>query len=289
MKIVTGRIRRLYDEALNHNILSTNMLLMALSALNNEIHYNDKLTDKKVAEYQSYRTILAKTALNNGVDKQRISKVMKFLSSDRYPSYNQILRLITLINSNTYIYHTNYIPDTDLVFKSETEISEQEQQPIIIRNQNNIEQEQQFNEICNTISNSFHISPITADMQVKIRQIQASNDIILQALKWHTSDINKALCDKQFNNSYDKFSYVIGILKKKIPDTISSIEQQEKEEQELFDDNAKAIIDGDATLEEMIEILCDKYHNSAHYGKNDYVKEELTKAIERVKKNKEQN
>lgn len=288
MKIVTGRIRRLYDEALNHNILSTNMLLMALSALNNEIHYNDNLTDKKVAEYQSYRTILAKTALNNGVDKQRISKVMKFLSSDRYPSYNQILRLITLINSNTYIYHADYIPDTDLVFKSETEISEQEQQPIIIRNQNNIEQEQQFSEICDTLSNSFYISPITADMQAKIRQIQASNDIIMQALKWHKNDINKALCDKQFNNSYDKFSYLIGIIKKKIPEVIKKLERDKKEEQELFDDNAKAIIDGDATLEEMIKILCDKYPNSSHYGMHDYVKEELTKAIERVKKSKEQ-
>lgn len=288
MKIVTGRIRRLYDEALNHNILSSNMLLMALSALNNEIHYNDKLTDKKVAEYQSYRTILAKTALNNGVDKQRISKVMKFLSSDRYPSYNQILRLITLINSNTYIYHADYIPDTDLVFKSETEISEQEQQPIIIRNQNNIKQEQQFNEVCDTLSNSFHISPITADMQAKIRQIQSSNDIVLQALKWHKNDIKKALCDKQFNNSYDKFSYVIGVLKKKIPEVIKKLERDKKEEQELFDDNAKAIIDGNATLEETIEILCDKYPESVHYGKNDYVKDELTQAIERVKNSNKQ-
>ena len=125
-------------------------------------------------------------------------------------------------------------------------------------------------------------------MQAKIRQIQASNDIILQTLKWHKNDINKALCDKQFNNTYDKFSYIIGILKKKIPDTIASIEKQQKEEQELFDDNAKVIIEGDSTLEEMIKILCDKYPNSAYYGMYDYVKEELTQAIERVKKSKEQ-
>lgn len=285
MKIVTGRIRRLYDEALNRNIISANMLLMALSALNNEIHYNGKLSDKKVANYTAYRNQLAKVAVDNGISKEQITAVMRTLSPERYPSESQILKLISVIQGN-YQYKADYIPDSDMKYKTATELQDVKQKSVIKRNQNNIEQEQQFNEICNTLSNSFHISPITADIQAKLRQIQASNDIILQTLIWHKNDINKALCDKQFNNSYDKFSYIIGVLKKKIPDTISSIEKRKKGEQELFDDNAKAIIDGDATLEEMIELLCDKYPNSAHYGIHDYVKEELTKTIERVKKSK---
>lgn len=285
MKIVTGRIRRLYDEALNSNIISANMLLMALSALNNEIYYNDKLTDKKVANYIAYRNQLAKIAVDNGISKEQITAVMRTLSPERYPSESQILKLISVIQGN-YRYKADYIPNSDMKYRTATELQDEKQKSVIKRNQNNIEQEKRFSEICDTLSNRFHISPITADMQAKIRQIKASNDIILKALKWHKNDINRALCDKQFNNTYDKLSYVIGVLKKKIPEVIKKLERDKKEEQELFDDNAKVIIDGDATLEEMIEILCDKYPNSAYYGMHDYVKEKLTQAIERVKKSK---
>lgn len=259
------------------------MLLMAVSALNNEINYNDKLNNKKVANYTAYRNQLAKIAVDNGISKEQITAVMRTLSPERYPSESQILKLIAVIQGN-YQYIADYIPDSDMKYRTATELEDVKQKSVIKRNQNNIEQEQQFNEISNTISNSFHISPLTADMQAKIRQIKASNDIVLQTLKWHKNDINKALCDKQFDNSYDKFSYIIGVLKKKIPEVIKKLERDKKEEQELWNDNAKAIIDGDATLEEMIEILCDKYSNSAYYGMHDYVKEELTQAIERVKK-----
>lgn len=287
MKIVTGRIRRLFDEALNSNIISDNMLLMALSALNNEINYNDKLNNKKVANYTAYRNQLAKVAIDNDISKEQITAVMRTLSPERYPSESQILKLIAVTQGN-YQYKADYIRNGDMKYRTAKELQDAKQRSVIKRNQNNIEQEQQFNEICDTILNSFHISPIAANMQAKIRQIQSSNDIVLQALKWHKNDINKALCDKQFNNSYDKFSYVIGILKKKIPEVINKLERDKKEEQELFDDNAKAIIDGDATLEETIEILCDKYPESVHYGKNDYVKDELTQAIERVKNSNKQ-
>lgn len=287
MKIVTGRIRRLFDEALNSNIISDNMLLMALSALNYEIRYNDKLSDKKVANYTAYRNQLAKIAVDNGISKEQITAVMRTLSPERYPSESQIIKLIAVIKGN-YQYKADYIPDSDMKYRTATELQDVKQKSVIKRNQNSIEQEQQFNDIYNTISNSFHISPLTADMQAKLLQIKASNDIVLQALKWHKNDINKALCDKQFDNSYDKFSYVIGVLKKKIPEVIKKLERDKKEEQELWDYNAKAIIDGDATLEETIEILCDKYPESVHYSKNDYVKDELTQAIERIKNSNKQ-
>ena len=103
MTIKTGRIRRLYDEALNNNIISPNMLMMAISALNNEINYNDKLISKTVADYIKYRNIITKEAINNGVSKNRLINVIRTLSPERYPSYNQILKLITLINSEEYL------------------------------------------------------------------------------------------------------------------------------------------------------------------------------------------
>lgn len=280
MTIKTGRIRRLYDEAIQKRIISDNMLLMAVSAINNEICYNDKLTNKQVAVYQSYRSTIARTAIDNGISKDRITEVMQTLSPERYPSLQQITQLITLINNKSYSYQAEYIPDSDMKFKTATELQEQ-QQTVIKRNQAQIEHEQQFNEICDCISNSFDIT-ITADMQAKIRTIKASNDIILKSIKQNTNDIYKAISGKSFNSSYDKFSYIIGIINKKIPDTIADIERREKRNKELWNDNAKAIIESDMTLDEMIALHCDD-DRSANYGKHDYVRTQLLQAIERVK------
>ena len=281
MKIKTGRIRRKFDEAIQNGIISANMLLMALSALNNEICYNDKLTNKQVAVYQNYRSTIAKTAIDNGISKDRITEVMQTLSPERYPSPQQITQLITLIENRSYSYKADYIPDSDMKYKTATEIQDTNSQPVIQRNQDSIESEHQFNEICEIISGNYDIT-ITADMQSKIRTIKESNDIILQVLKWYTNDIYKAISKKQFDSSYDKFNYIIGIVVKKIPDTVSELERRKKKQNEFWNDNATAIIDGDITLEEMIALHCDD-DRSANYGKHDYVRDQLLQAIERLK------
>lgn len=280
MTIKTGRIRRLFDEALQNNILSDNMLLMAVSAINNEISSNDKLTNKQVAVYQSYRNTIARTAIDNGISKDRITEVMQTLSPERYPSLHQITQLITLIQNKSYSYQAEYIPESDMKYRTATELQEQ-QQKVIKRNQAQIEHEQQFNEICDCISNSFDIT-ITADMQAKIRTIKASNDIIIKTVKCYYNNIYKAISGKSFNCSYDKFSYIISIINKKIPDTIADIERREKQNKELWNSNATAIIDGDMTLEEMIALHCDD-EKSANYGQHDYVRKQLLQAIKRIK------
>ena len=233
MKIQTGRIRRLYDEALNSNIISANMLLMAVSALNNEICFNAKLNDKQVAVYQSYRSTIAKTAIDNGISKDRITEVMQTLSPERYPSPQQITQLITLINNRSYSYQTEYIPDSDMKFKTATE-SQEQQQTVIKRNQAQIEHEQQFNEICDCISQQFNISPITADMQKKIRGITADSDVILTVLQWYKADIYRALQDKDFHSQFDKLTYIVGIIKKKAPETKGKIEYRKRKEEEFL-------------------------------------------------------
>ena len=287
MKIVTGRIRRLFDEALNSNIISDNMLLMAVSALHNEISFNDRLTNKQVAVYQQYRNTIAKTAIDNGISKERLTAVMQTLSPERYPSPQQITQLATLIKNRSYSYQADYIPDSDMKYKTDSEIQEQ-QQTVIKRNQALIEHEKQFNDICDYIVNNFIHSPITADMQAKLEQITADNDIVLQALKWYTGDIKKAIGGKQFENNFDKFSYVVGIIKKKIPDTIANIERQEKQEQKFWNDNASVIIDGYETLESMIKIQCETNPDTnSNYGKYDYVRDQLLQAIDRLTHSRE--
>ena len=232
MTIKTGRIRRLYDEALQKSILSDNMLLMAVSALNNEICFNNKLTDKQVAVYQEYRKIIAKTAINNGISKSKLTATIQTLSPERYPSLHQITQLITLIQNKSYSYQAEYIPESDMKYRTATELQEQ-QQKVIKRNQAQIEHEQQFNEICDCISNSFDIT-ITADMQAKIRTIKANNDIILSVIRWYEKDIYRALQAKGFHSQFDKLIYIVGIIKKKAPETKERLEYRKRKEEEFL-------------------------------------------------------
>ena len=232
MSIKTGRIRRLYDETLEKNLLCDNMLLMAISAVNHEICFNERLTNKQVINYQSYRTILAKTALDNGIGKEKIAVIMQALSSEHYPSNLQITKLITLIKSKSYSYHADYIPDSDLKYLTELEQQEQRQK-VIKRNQAQLDKKKQLKEICDYIDDNFIHSPITADMQAKLAEIKADNETIHKALKWYKNDINKALSGKEFNCKYDKISYIVAIVKKKIPEMIEYLEYRKKKEEFL--------------------------------------------------------
>ena len=281
MTIKTGRIRRKFDEALQDKIVCDNMLLMSISALNNEIQYNENVSDQKAAKYIEYRQQLAKFAIDKGISKERITEVMKTLSDERYPSYNQIHSLITLINSYSYRYEADYIPDNDMKFKTDTELQDTNSQPIIRRNQDSIESEKQFNEICEIISGNYNIT-ITADMQTKIRTIKESNDIILKTIKQNTNEIYKAINGKRFDNNYEKFCYILGVIKKKIPDTITRIERDKEQQEAFWNGNAEGIVSDDDTLEHLIMLHCDD-ERSANFGKHDYVREQLIQAIRRVK------
>lgn len=232
MTIKTGRIRRKFDEALQDRIVCDNMLLMNISALNYEILYNDCLPIQKVSKYIKYRQRLAKFAIDKGISKDKITEVMKILSDERYPSYNQIIGLVTLIKSYSYKYIADYLPDSDMIYKTDTELQNVDSQPVVKRNRDSLESEQQFNEICEIITKNYGIT-ISADMQVKIRQIKARNDIILKTLQWRQNEIYRALNGKKFNGSYDKFCYIIGVIIKMMPETLQTIEQHRKNDEYL--------------------------------------------------------
>lgn len=292
MTIKTGRIRRKFDEALQDRIVCDNMLLMSISALNYEIQYNSQISDKTVTGYIEFRSQIAKCAITHGVTKNKIQKTMQLLSSERYPSYNQILKLINLLNENSYEYIADYIPDSDMKYKTDTELQDTNSQPVIQRNQDSIESEQYFNEICEIISGNYDIT-ITADMQTKIRTIKESNDIILKTIKQNTNDIYKAISGKRFDNNYEKLCYILGVINRKIPDTIAQIEKDQKFRNWLFDENAKAVLQyieksGESfeiALEQSILNQCDRPDEKRN-GSYDYVRKELLEAIERVKQMK---
>lgn len=100
-------------------------------------------------------------------------------------------------------------------------------------------------------------------------------------------------CDRVSDDASDfvKFKFLCGIVKNKLPDMVKSIraeqaEREAKNEREkhkndpFWNDNARVIIDGYETLENMIALQCRE--DSVYSGQHDYVREQLLLAIERV-------
>ena len=120
-----------------------------------------------------------------------------------------------------------------------------------------------------------------------IRNRKKYYPVILQSFKWHKSNINKSIERKvktePFKDIYSKFIYICAIIERKLPETLQKIETDKAKELEFWDEMAQDIINGEESIEEAISIQCDKYPDTTYYGKNDYVKEQLTLAIERVK------
>ena len=215
MKIKTGRVRRLFDEALSNRKICNNMLIMAISAVSNEIDYNKNIGSTTVERYIEYRKIFAETAVTNGVQKATILHYIKELSPDRYPSDKQITILAEIISSGEYSIE-KIICDTDLILLSDDEIEERAKKTRIKRNQLDINEQKLFREVCDYISNNFIHTELTEFEQSKIKKLNFSNHIILQGLK-KRDKIYYALQNKTFESEADKFNYIIGILKNILP------------------------------------------------------------------------
>lgn len=282
MKIKTGRVRRLFDEALSNRKICNNMLIMAISAVCNEIDYNKNIGSTTVERYIEYRKIFAETAVTNGVQKATISHYIKELSPDRYPSDKQITILAEIISSGEYSIE-KIICDTDLILLSDDEIEERAKKTRIKRNQLDINEQKLFREVCDYISEQFIHKELSTDIQAKLKTVKTSYDIVLQTLKWYKEDIYKSMNNKHFKNDYEKFCYIYGVLNKKIPESINRIERKKQEDMKFWEEMANNILSEEISFEEMMYLQCDKYSDTLYYGKHDYVKEQLSNAIDRLK------
>ena len=290
MSIKTGRIRRRFDEGLKNRILCENMLLMSLAYLNYRLTYDSSLKSNVVAKYQKQKTILARCAIANGISKDTIADKIQLLSSVSYPSDGQIARLTEIAESNVYSFQSGFIPDTDLKLKSDEEIADFKSKKSIKRNDLLIKDEQDFIDLCSFIESEIVSFQLTDDMRKRLQKLKKDDydyPVILQSFKWHKSNINKSIERKvkteQFKDIYSKFIYICAIIERKLPETLQKIETDKAKELEFWDEMAQDIINGEESIEEAISIQCDKYPDTTYYGKNDYVKEQLTLAIERVK------
>ena len=287
MPIKTGRVRRAYDDSIRNQIICPNMLLMSIAYINNQLNYNPKLNTKHIAKYQNQRTILARCAIEHNISKGSIREIIDSLSADRYPSDNQISSLVRLIEREDYSFveTVNDISNKDMLLKTDEEINQQSQQRRIDRDRIAVQTEKEFTELRSYVEREitrFTLSPDMVNKLMGLHRKEYSYPVILQCCKFYRDNITKSVAKTYFDNAYDKFCYILSIVKRKLPDTIQIIERRKNEEVQFWDETAQQIVNGDCSIDEMIYFQCDKYPDTVYYGRNDYVRHQLLSAIERL-------
>lgn len=277
------RLRLKIEDSIKEKIVSANALICCIAALNHRI-----LASKQNLEVDKHkREALTKITLNEtGLSKNDLANKIIQISDGCYPSLKAISRFYEMVAVGKYTVDNSFIPDNLLKFNSnKTTVQLKEPTP---PEKHYLLPDEDFIEICKYFESEYNIE-INNNMQRDI--IKLSNEIpteftvISKAFQWSKKDIFYAI-QKEFSSPYNKFKYILGVIKNNIPQTISILEHRKKQENELWEGNAQAILDGYETLESAISIQCDKYENSAHYGQHDLVRTKLLDAMKRIEERK---
>lgn len=102
IKISSGTLRKKFNEALDHNIICQNALLMVLAAMNSDKTYTDNDKQKK-----------AQKLIQHNCTKEYILRVVPQISDKYWPAKHQISRLQSVLEGS-YTFRRYYIADSFL-------------------------------------------------------------------------------------------------------------------------------------------------------------------------------
>lgn len=273
-------LRLKIEESIATRQISENLCFLCLACLNDKITYSKQT----LVELEKQRNIIAAVVLKNGISKETLLEKMRTVSRKDYPTFRTIVVIAQIIENNDYSFVEEFIPDRMIHYKDNGELAEDEKK-IIPKKQVVVFESEEFVELCNWIEECLDIT-VTDAVKKKLKSLEKSNrsNVIFQCCLWNKKVIIDAIRKKApFDSGYAKFMYFCGIVKNYIPKTEENMEKQKKQDEQFWLDNAQIIIDGDETLESMIFLQCEKYPETAYYGKHEYVREELEKAIEKLK------
>lgn len=273
-------LRLKIEESIATRQISENLCFLCLACLNDKITYSKQT----LVELEKQRNIIAAVVLKNGISKETLLEKMRTVSRKDYPTFRTIVVIAQIIGNNDYSFVEGFIPDRMIHYKDNGELAEDEKK-IIPKKQVVVFESEEFVELCNWIEECLDIT-VTDAVKKKLKSLEKSNrsNVIFQCCLWNKKVIIDAIRKKApFDSGYAKFMYFCGIVKNYIPKTEENMEKQKKQDEQFWLDNAQIIIDGDETLESMIFLQCEKYPETAYYGKHEYVREELEKAIEKLK------
>lgn len=273
-------LRLKIEESIATRQISENLCFLCLACLNDKITYSKQT----LVELEKQRNIIAAVVLKNGISKETLLEKMRTVSRKDYPTFRTIVVIAQIIENNDYSFVEGFIPDRMIHYKDNGELAEDEKK-IIPKKQVVVFESEEFVELCNWIEECLDIT-VTDAVKKKLKSLEKSNrsNVIFQCCLWNKKVIIDAIRKKApFDSGYAKFMYFCGIVKNYIPKTEENMEKQKKQDEQFWLDNAQIIIDGDETLESMIFLQCEKYPETVYYGKHEYVREELEKAIEKLK------
>lgn len=93
-------------ESIETKQLSENLLLLCLACLHEKITYSERIE----ARLEKQRGIIAKAALENGIDRKEISQKIVAIPQKDYPTFKQITAISDIIESNDYTFISGLIP-----------------------------------------------------------------------------------------------------------------------------------------------------------------------------------
>lgn len=271
-------LRLKIEESIETRTVSENLCFLCLACLNDKITYSKQT----LIELESQRRIIATIAINNGVDKKVLQDNILKISKNDYPTFKTITTVSELIKNNDLSFVAGFIPDRMIHYKSDDEILEDTKR-IVPEKQASIPETEEYIQLCDWIKKYLDIT-ITDTIKKALISFGKSK-VVFQCCLWNQKSIIDSVRRKiPYESEYAKFKYFLGIVKNHISQTEENMEKQKKQDEQFWLDNAQVIISGDETLESMIFLQCEKYPETVYYGKHEYVREELEKAIEKLKK-----
>ena len=276
-------LRLKIEESIATRQISENLCFLCLACLNDKITYSKQT----LVELEKQRNIIAAVILKNGFSKETLLEKMRTVSRKDYPTFRTIVVIAQIIENNDYSFVEGFIPDRMIHYKDNGELAEDKRR-IIPEKQVVVSESEEFMELCNWIEEYLDIT-VTDAVKKKLKSLEKLNrsNVIFQCCLWNKKAIIDAIRKKApFDSEYAKFMYFCGIVKNYIPKTEEILERKQKKDEQFWLDNAQVILRGDETLESILYLQCEKYPESEFYGKTEYVRENVQKALERLKTRK---
>ncbi|MGY3666083.1 hypothetical protein [Roseburia sp. 1XD42-69] len=247
-------------ESIQTKQLSKNLLLLCLACLHEKITYSERIE----ARLEKQRDIIAKAALENGIDRKEISQKIVTIHQKDYPKFKQITAVSDIIESGCYAFISGLIPTKGHIhFKTDEELKiDLERKPV----KKKIDADSEgFYELCEYVEKQIVYDSLTEDIKKLLQKLKTKTydySFILQTFKFYHTDIEKAVQkNKPFESAYSKCQYVCGIIKKKLPEMDDRLQQQEKADEKIINMDFSELNDTGASYQRKTKDDCSKVLN----------------------------
>lgn len=204
--------------------------LLCLANLNEKIEYSNRSYSHLIPQ----REIIAKTLIENGVEKKMINEKINTIHKNCYPTLNgQIKAIYEMIVDGDFVFTAEQITDGYIQYKDKDEYESDIKR--IPRNAKMDTEEKVLLEIVAYIERTF-LSGVKIDKK-KIDKIKAlrndckaeySYELILDTVKAFTNEIEGAIWrnDVRMNGRYE---YILGIVKNKLVERADNLQRSNVE------------------------------------------------------------